>query len=128
MKTSRISPDWNKDNKEYNCLRNHIHHNSNCNTYNEVGNQFQPHLKAIEINIFFRIYDDSMQEKGVGIVQISQAAAAAVLNAVNSYSNGSWAVLDKTDMLRQLSFLFCRQNYPLLMCELLASVRKSLSF
>ena len=52
-----------------------------------------------EINIFFRIYDDSMQEKGVGIVQISQAAAAAVLNAVNSYSNGSWAVLDKTDML-----------------------------
>ena len=52
-----------------------------------------------EINIFFRIYDDSMKEKGVGIVQISQAAAAALLNAVNSYSDGSWAVLDKTDML-----------------------------
>ncbi len=40
-----------------------------------------------------------MKEKGVGIVQISQAAAAALLNAVNSYSDGSWAVLDKTDML-----------------------------
>ena len=42
-----------------------------------------------------------------------------------------WFVVDesgKTDMLRQLFFLFCRQNYPLLMCELLASVRKSLSF
>lgn len=52
-----------------------------------------------EINIFFRIYDDSMKEKGVGIVQISQAAAVALLNAVNSYSDGSWAVLDKTDML-----------------------------
>ena len=35
----------------------------------------------------------------MGIVQISQAAAAALLNAVNSYSDGSWAVLDKTDML-----------------------------
>lgn len=52
-----------------------------------------------EINIFFRIYDDSMKEKGLGIVQISQTAAAALLNAVNSYSDGSWAVLDKTDML-----------------------------
>ena len=52
-----------------------------------------------EINIFFRIYDDSMKEKGLGIVQISQAAAAALFNAVNSYSDGSWAVLDKTDML-----------------------------
>ncbi len=48
-----------------------------------------------EINIFFRILMDSMQEKGVGIVQISQAAAAAVLNAVNSYSNGSGQYLTK---------------------------------
>ncbi len=52
-----------------------------------------------EVNIFFRIYDDSMKEKGVGIVQISQAATKALLKAVDSYSDGSWAVLDKTDML-----------------------------
>ena len=52
-----------------------------------------------EVNIFFRIYDDSMKEKGVGIVQISQAATEALLKAVNSYSDGSWAVLDKTDLL-----------------------------
>ena len=38
-----------------------------------------------ELNIFFRIYDDSMEEKGTGIVQISQRAVAKVLETVQLY-------------------------------------------
>ena len=50
-----------------------------------------------ELNIFFRIYDENMAEKGTGIVQISQSAVAKVLETVQLYHNGGWAVLDKND-------------------------------
>ena len=52
-----------------------------------------------ELNIFFRIYDENMREKGIGIVQISQSAVAKVLETVQLYHNGGWAVLDKNDQL-----------------------------
>ena len=52
-----------------------------------------------ELNIFFRIYDVNMAEKGTGIVQISQSAVAKVLETVQLYHNGGWAVLDKNDQL-----------------------------
>ena len=52
-----------------------------------------------ELNIFFRIYDENMAEKGTGIVQISQSAVAKVLETVQMYHNGGWAVLDKNDQL-----------------------------
>ena len=52
-----------------------------------------------ELNIFFRIYDENMAEKGTGIVQISQSAVAKVLETVQLYRNGGWAVLDKNDQL-----------------------------
>ncbi len=52
-----------------------------------------------ELNIFFRIYDENMEEKGTGIVQISQSAVAKVLETVQLYHNGGWAVLDKNDQL-----------------------------
>ena len=52
-----------------------------------------------ELNIFFRIYDDRMEEKGTGIVQISQRAVAKVLETVQLYQNEGWAVLDKNDQL-----------------------------
>lgn len=52
-----------------------------------------------ELNIFFRIYDENMREKGIGIVQISQSAVAKVLEKVQLYHNGGWAVLDKNDQL-----------------------------
>ncbi len=52
-----------------------------------------------ELNIFFRIYDENMREKGIGIVQISQSAVAKVLEKVQMYHNGRWAVLDKNDQL-----------------------------
>ena len=52
-----------------------------------------------ELNIFFRIYDENMAEKGTGIVQISQSAVAKVLESVQLYHNGGWAVLDKNDQL-----------------------------
>ena len=52
-----------------------------------------------ELNIFFRIYDDSMEEKGTGIVQISQRAVAKVLETVQLYQNEGWAVLDKNNQL-----------------------------
>lgn len=40
-----------------------------------------------------------MREKGIGIVQISQSAVAKVLETVQLYHNGGWAVLDKNDQL-----------------------------
>lgn len=52
-----------------------------------------------ELNIFYRIYDENMREKGIGIVQISQSAVAKVLETVQLYHNGGWAVLDKNDQL-----------------------------
>ena len=52
-----------------------------------------------ELNIFFRIYDENMAEKGTGIVQISQSAVAKVLETVQLYHNGGWAVLNKNDQL-----------------------------
>ena len=52
-----------------------------------------------ELNIFFRIYDENMAEKGTGIVQISQSAVAKVLETVQLYHNGGWADLDKNDQL-----------------------------
>ena len=52
-----------------------------------------------ELNIFFRIYDENMREKGIGVVQISQSAVAKVLETVQLYLNGGWAVLDKNDQL-----------------------------
>ena len=52
-----------------------------------------------ELNIFFRIYDENMREKGIGVVQISQSAVAKVLETVQRYHNGGWAVLDKNDQL-----------------------------
>lgn len=52
-----------------------------------------------ELSIFFRIYDENMREKGIGIVQISQSAVAKVLETVQLYHNGGWAVLDKNDQL-----------------------------
>ena len=52
-----------------------------------------------ELNIFFRIYDENMREKGIGIEQISQSAVAKVLETVQLYHNGGWAVLDKNDQL-----------------------------
>ena len=52
-----------------------------------------------ELNIFFRIYDEKMREKGIGILQISQSAVAKVLETVQLYHNGGWAVLDKNDQL-----------------------------
>lgn len=52
-----------------------------------------------ELNIFFRIYDENMREKGIGVAQISQSAVAKVLETVQLYHNGGWAVLDKNDQL-----------------------------
>ena len=52
-----------------------------------------------ELNIFFRIYDENMREKGIGVVQISQSAVAKVLETVQLYHNGGWAVLDKNVQL-----------------------------
>ena len=52
-----------------------------------------------ELNIFFRIYDENMREKGIGVVQVSQSAVAKVLETVQLYHNGGWAVLDKNDQL-----------------------------
>ena len=52
-----------------------------------------------ELNIFFRIYDENMREKGIGVVQISQSAVAKVLETVQLYHNGGWAVRDKNDQL-----------------------------
>lgn len=55
------------------------------------------------INLFFRIYDDDMNEKGIGIVQIDKEATEALLASVENYSNGAWAVLDQENLVLESS-------------------------
>lgn len=51
------------------------------------------------MNLFFRIYDDDMNEKGIGIVQIDQEATETILASADNYSNGAWAVLNQDNIV-----------------------------
>ena len=63
------------------------------------GNRYASLTDKENLNILFRIYDDKMEEKGIGIAQISLKAIDAVFENVNNYKAGSWMLLSGNDFL-----------------------------
>ncbi len=51
------------------------------------------------LNILFRIYDDNMKEKGIGIAQISCDAIREIFKEVEDYQDYSWSVLSNNDLM-----------------------------
>lgn len=51
------------------------------------------------LNIIFRIYDDNMKEKGIGIAQISYDAIREIFKEVEDYQDYSWIVLSNKDLM-----------------------------
>ncbi len=51
------------------------------------------------LNILFRIYDDNMKEKGIGIAQISYDAIREIFKEVEDYQDYSWIVLSNKDLM-----------------------------
>lgn len=51
------------------------------------------------LNILFRIYDDNMKEKGIGIAQISYDAIREIFKEVEDYQDYSWIVLSNNDLM-----------------------------
>ena len=64
------------------------------------GNRYASVTDKENLNVLFRIYDDEMEEKGIGIAQISLEAIDAVFENVNNYKAGSWMLLSGNDFLR----------------------------
>lgn len=63
------------------------------------GNRYASVTDKENLNVLFRIYDDEMKEKGIGIAQISLEAIDAVFENVNNYKAGSWMLLSGNDFL-----------------------------
>ncbi|WHE87665.1 sensor histidine kinase [Lachnoanaerobaculum gingivalis] len=63
------------------------------------GNRYASLTDKENLNILFRIYDDKMEEKGIGIAQISLKAIDAVFENVSNYKDGSWMLLSGNDFL-----------------------------
>lgn len=63
------------------------------------GNRYASVTDKENLNVLFRIYDDEMEEKGIGIAQISLEAIDAVFENVNNYKAGSWMLLSGNDFL-----------------------------
>ena len=63
------------------------------------GNRYASVKDKENLNVLFRIYDDEMEEKGIGIAQISLEAIDAVFENVNNYKAGSWMLLSGNDFL-----------------------------
>lgn len=63
------------------------------------GNRYASVTDGENLNVLFRIYDDEMEEKGIGIAQISLEAIDAVFENVNNYKAGSWMLLSGNDFL-----------------------------
>ena len=63
------------------------------------GNRYASVTDKENLNVLFRIYDDEMKEKGIGIAQISLEAIDAIFENVNNYKDGSWMLLSGNDLL-----------------------------
>ena len=50
------------------------------------------------IHLLFRIYDDDMEEKGIGIAQISKAAVEKILENVTVYDRSTWMIVSDHDV------------------------------
>lgn len=57
--------------------------------------QYDYVLDKDALNLLFRIYDDDMQEKGVGIARIDLAAIEAVFNDLRQYKEANYLILAK---------------------------------
>ena len=63
------------------------------------GNHYDSVTDKESLNIIFRIYDDEMKEKGIGIAQISLEAIEAVFENIDNYKDGSWILLSSNDLI-----------------------------
>lgn len=63
------------------------------------GNQYASVTDKENLNILFRIYNDEMEEKGIGIAQISLEAIEAVFENVDNYKDGSWLLLSSHNVM-----------------------------
>lgn len=55
---------------------------------------------AEEINLCFRVYDDTMKELGICVLGIGKDAVEDIFDEIETYSNGSWAVyFDRKNIL-----------------------------
>lgn len=63
------------------------------------GNHYDSVTDKENLNIIFRIYDDEMKEKGIGIAQISLEAIEAVFENIDNYKDGSWILLSSNDLI-----------------------------
>lgn len=63
------------------------------------GNRYASVTDKENLNVLFRIYDDDMEEKGIGIAQISLEAIDSVFENVNNYKAGSWMLLSGNDLM-----------------------------
>ena len=63
------------------------------------GNRYASVTDKENLNVLFRIYDDEMKEKGIGIAQISLEAIDSVFENVNNYKAGSWMLLSGNDLM-----------------------------
>ena len=63
------------------------------------GNHYGSVTDKENLNIIFRIYDDEMKEKGIGIAQISLEAIEAVFENIDNYKDGSWILLSSNDLI-----------------------------
>ena len=63
------------------------------------GNRYASVTDKENLNVLFRIYDDKMEEKGIGIAQISLEAIDAVFENVSNYNDSSWLLLSGNDLM-----------------------------
>ena len=63
------------------------------------GNRYASVTDKENLNVLFRIYDDEMKEKGIGIAQISLEAIEAVFENIDNYKDGSWILLSSNDLI-----------------------------
>lgn len=65
--------------------------------FKESRMQYACTLEEGHMDLFFRIYDDDMWEKGVGVAVISVEAVQAVLSETTVYSGSAWSVISGDD-------------------------------
>lgn len=63
------------------------------------GSRYASVTDKENLNVLFRIYDDEMKEKGIGIAQISLEAIEAVFENIDNYKDGSWILLSSNDLI-----------------------------
>ena len=62
-------------------------------------NQYACVTDSDNLNILFRIYDDDMKEKGIGIAQISLEAIEGIFEDIEGYQDYSWSILSHNNLM-----------------------------